>query len=227
MKRVLVIAAHPDDEVLGLGGTIAKLSQNGAQIHLLIVTDGSTAQYRDSDDVAQILRRKKEETKKAADILGISSVTYADLPDMQLDTVSHIRLNQVISDEIEAVCPDTVFTHFAGDINLDHRLVFESTMVAVRPVSDSSVRQVFSYRVPSSTEWAPACTERAFCPNYFVDISSQFDQKKAAVLAYQTELRGELHPRSLRGVEIADAQIGITVGVRYAEAFILVRQIDR
>ena len=134
MKKVLVIAAHPDDEVLGMGGTVAKLVAEGVECHLLIVTDGSSSQYRESDDLVKIIEDKKQETKRCADILGFKSIIYGELPDMKLDCTPHIAINQIIEKVIEEVRPDTVFTHFWGDVNKDHQEVYKSTLVAVRPV---------------------------------------------------------------------------------------------
>ena len=151
MKRVLVIAAHPDDEVLGVGGTVAKLTAQGVECHLLIVTDGSSAQYRDMDDLQAIIDAKKLETKGCADILGFKSIHYGEQPDMRLDTTPHIQINQVIERVIDEIRPDTVFTHFWGDVNLDHQNVYKSTLVAVRPVMGQVVKELYCYRVPSST----------------------------------------------------------------------------
>ena len=170
MKKVLVIAAHPDDEVMGLGGTIAKLSAQGVECHLLIVTDGSSSQYRESDHLGEIIEAKKIETKNCADILGFRSIHYGELPDMKLDMTPHIVINQVIERVIDEVQPDTVFTHFWGDVNRDHQEVYKSTLVAVRPVMGQVVKELYCYRVPSSTEWTPNKADTMFMPNYFVNI---------------------------------------------------------
>ena len=155
MGNILVIAAHPDDEVLGMGGYIAKAVSNGEKVHLLIVTDGSSAQYANSKELTKIIESKKAETKEAARVLGISSIMYGDLPDMKLDTIAHIEINKVIEKAIETVKPDVVFTHFWGDVNKDHQKVYESTLVAVRPVPGQIVKEVYCYNVPSSTESVP------------------------------------------------------------------------
>ena len=134
MKKILVIAAHPDDEVLGMGGTIAKMTAEGAEVHLLIVTDGSSAQYRANDNLKEIIENKKAETRACADILGIKSVIYGHQPDMKLDVTPHIQINAVIEEAVGSIGPDSVFTHFWGDVNVDHQNVYRSTLVAVRPV---------------------------------------------------------------------------------------------
>lgn len=226
MKKVLVIAAHPDDEVLGTGGTIAKLVNDGATVDVLIVTDGSSAQYRDSDHLAEIIEAKKKETRNCADVLGVHDIYYGELPDMKLDTTPHIRINQVIEDVIDKVQPDAVFTHFWGDVNCDHQNVYKSTLVAVRPVMGQVVKELYCYRVPSSTEWTPNKADTMFMPNYFVDIEQYAEQKYKAIACYSTELREYPHPRSVQYLRENDKVVGLRVGLLAAEEFVLLRKLD-
>ncbi len=226
MKKVLVIAAHPDDEVLGVGGTIAKLSAAGVECHLLIVTDGSSSQYRDSDHLHEIIEAKKLETKGCADLLGFKSIHYGELPDMKLDKTPHIAINQVIEKVIDEVQPDTVFTHFWGDVNRDHQEIYQSTLVAVRPMMGQVVRELYCYRVPSSTEWTPNKADTMFMANYFVDIKMFADQKYKAFACYSTELREYPHPRSVQYLREADKAVGIRVGLLAAEEFVLLRKLE-
>lgn len=226
MKKVLVIAAHPDDEVLGVGGTIAKLSSTGAECHLLIVTDGSSSQYRDSDHLHEIIEAKKLETKGCADLLGFKSIHYGELPDMKLDKTPHIAINQVIEKVIDEIQPDTVFTHFGGDVNRDHQEVYKSTLVAVRPVRGQVVKELYCYRVPSSTEWTPNKADTMFMPNYFVDIEKYAERKYEAFACYSTELREYPHPRSVQYLRETDKAAGLRVGLLAAEEFVLMRKID-
>ena len=225
MKTALVIAAHPDDEVLGCGGTVARLSAEGVKCHLLIVTDGSSSQYRDSDHLHEIIESKKLETKNCADLLGFKSIHYGELPDMKLDTTPHIRINQVIEEVIDKVQPDTVFTHFWGDVNCDHQNVYKSTLVAVRPVLGQVVREVYCYRVPSSTEWTPNKADTMFMPNCFVDIEKYAEQKYNAFACYLTELREYPHPRSVQYLRENDKVVGLRVGLLVAEEFVLLRKL--
>lgn len=226
INKILVIAAHPDDEVLGLGGSIAKFADMGKEVHLLIVTDGSSAQYRGSSQLEEIFQKKKKETENCAKILGIRSISYGGLPDMRLDTVPHIEINDVIERVIERVQPDTVFTHFWGDVNVDHQCVYHSTMVAVRPLASQVVKKVYCYSVPSSTEWSPSLTQTMFMPNTFVDISGKYAQLKYDALAcYETELREYPHPRSVEHIEKQDNAEGLKMGMETAEKFVLLRSI--
>lgn len=226
MKRVLVIAAHPDDEVLGMGGTITKLVKNGCMVDVMIVTDGSSSQYRNSDHLAEIIEAKKMETRNCADVLGVRDVYYGELPDMKLDTIPHIMINQTIEEVIGKVQPDTVFTHFWGDVNCDHQNVYKSTLVATRPVMGQVVKELYCYRVPSSTEWTPNKADTMFMPNFFVDIEEFAEQKYKAFVCYATELRDYPHPRSVQYLRETDKAAGIRVGVSAAEEFVLLRKLD-
>ncbi|MBQ7252456.1 MAG: PIG-L family deacetylase [Kiritimatiellae bacterium] len=225
--RILVVAAHPDDEVLGMGGTIAKLAANGAEIKLLIVTDGSSSQYRGNPDLPAIIEAKKEETARCAAILGIREILHGGLPDMRLDITPHVQINQIIESAVESFRPSVVFTHFSGDINADHQRVSHSTLVACRPTASQCVKRLYFYSVPSSTEWnAPAATN-AFLPNVFFDISGPCaDLKYRAFACYGTELRPYPHPRSVQYLQNADAAVGNRVGLPSAEAFMLVRSVN-
>lgn len=224
MKKVLIIVAHPDDEILGMGGTIAKWASEGAEIALLIVTDGSTSQYKDHSNLNKILERKKVETKKAADIVGISHIYYGGLPDMRLDMTAHTLVNNAIENVIDEFDPEIVYTHFDGDVNKDHQCVFQSTLVACRPVPGQKVKELYSFSVPSSTEWSPQNSKTCFNPNLYVNIEGEFAEKKYAAMAeYKTELRAFPHPRSVEALRILDQANGIQVGLSCAESFVIHR----
>lgn len=223
--KILIIAAHPDDEVLGAGGTIARLSSEGNEIYVLIVTDGSSSQYADADDLKQIIKNKTIETDRCASCLGVKKVYYGGLPDMKLDTIPHIAINKVIEKTIEEVRPEIVYTHFWGDVNVDHQNVYKSTLVAVRPVFGQIVKELYCYRVPSSTEWTPNKPDTMFVPNVFVDIADFSDRKYKAFGEYATELRDYPHPRSERYLKEIDRATGLQVGLMAAEPFMLLRKI--
>jgi LmbE family N-acetylglucosaminyl deacetylase len=223
--KVLVIAAHPDDEVYGMGGTIAKLSAEGNEVHVLIVTDGSTTQYKNSPKLKAIINKKKEEVKYANDVLGVTKVHFGELPDMRLDNTDHVEVNSVIENVIREVKPEVVYTHFYGDVNLDHQYVYKSTLVAIRPVPNQSVKELYCYRVPSSTEWAPQTVLDTFMPTVFVDISKYCLKKYEAIKLYETEIRNYPHPRSVEYVEKIDRATGLKCGIGTAEEFMLLRKI--
>ncbi len=220
--KILVLAAHPDDEVYGMGGTIAKLSDSGHHVYTLILTEGCSTQYSGNEEIIDI---KKEEANLANEILGVKKVFFCDLPDMRLDSLDHVEINKNIEKYMEIIEPDIVFTHHNGDVNKDHRLIFESTLVATRPVLGSSVKKVYTYQVPSSTEWGAPLENDVFIPNTFIDIERYTDKKRLAIEAYKSELRDFPHPRSVKAVQIYDQAAGIKVGLEYAEAFCLIRAI--
>lgn len=224
--KILVIAAHPDDEVYGMGGTIAKLSTNGCEVHVLIVTDGSTTQYKNSKNLMEIINDKREETQIANNILGVRKIHFGELPDMKLDNTAHIEVNSVIEKTIREVKPEIVYTHFYGDVNLDHQCVYKSTLVAVRPIPGQLVKELYCYRVPSSTEWSPQIPLSIFSPNVFVDISDYDYKKYEAIKAYKTEIRDFPHPRSVEYVKRCDCATGLKCGINSAEEFMLLRKIS-
>lgn len=223
--KVLVVAAHPDDEVYGMGGTIAKIAARGDEVHVLIVTDGCTAQYAGRPDLPDIIEKKHAEALEANRILGVKQVHFGAFPDMRLDAVPHVEVNRLIEETVDAVQPEAVYTHFYGDVNLDHQMAYRSTLVAVRPVPGQRVRELYCYRVPSSTEWSPQLGHTAFLPNVMAEISGFEDAKERALLAYQTEARAYPHPRSPRYVRETDRARGLEWGMGPAEAFWLLRMI--
>ncbi len=222
--KVLVIAAHPDDEVYGMGGTIAKLCKQGHDLYVLILTEGCSAQYKDQP---HLIEEKKNQAYEANAILGVKKVVFGDLPDMKLDTLEHLEINAVIEEAIRELEPEVVYTHFYGDVNKDHRCVFESTMVAVRPVHSQCVREVYCYQVPSSTEWAANVAQSIFIPNVFEEISEYYDKKQDSILVYSSEIRDYPHPRSLKVVELYDSALAKRNGLELSEGFMLIRKVAK
>ena len=217
----LVIGAHPDDEVLGLGGTIARRAAEGEDVCVLIVTDGSSTQYPGDEDKR---RQKDEELRACCRILGVREVVHGQLPDMQLDGVRHSELNDFIGEHIAKWQPDTVYVHYP-DVNRDHVRIFESTLVAARPTPGATVRRLLLYPTPSATEWDVPVIKRPFVANSHVDIDAYLDTKIEALKAYGTELRAFPHPRSPQAIRAIAAAAGIKVGLRHAEEFMLIRDI--
>ena len=223
-RKTLVVVAHPDDETLGAGGTIRRLADGGTRVDLLVVTDGSSAQF--GDDIAARGRRNAH-LDKACGILGIYRRIVLDFPDMRLDTVPHIELNRAIGKVAAEESYDTILTHHPGDVNKDHEQVFNSVMVVARPLPDTSLRNVATFFVNSSTEWGAPLANGAFLPNLFVDISTTIDSKLEALASYEDELRGSPHPRSVEAVRARAKTVGSEVGVGHAEAFQLIRGLVR
>ena len=222
-QTILVIAAHPDDEVLGCGGTLAKLAGEGAEIHLAFLADGVGARSTGSAPVTPELTQRRQAAQAAARILGAASVHFDDLPDNRLDSIPLLDIVQRVEALIDRHRPGTVFTHHAGDLNLDHRRVHQAVMTACRPQRGHPVRTLLCFEVPSSTEWQPPGSGAPFTPHWFVDIGATLARKLATLDAYAVELRDWPHPRSRQGVEHLARWRGATVGCEAAEAFMLAR----
>jgi LmbE family N-acetylglucosaminyl deacetylase len=221
MTRVLVVAAHPDDEVLGMGGTIAAHTDRGDALRVLVVTDGSSAQYPGDADIRA---RKEEEARRAAAELGIDDYVHLDLPDMRLDTLEHVAVNRVIEEHVRDFGPEVVYT-VHPDVNADHRVLFDSVAVATRPTPGHPVRRLLTYAPTSSTEWTPAAVNW-FVPNWYVDVTATLERKVAAFAHYETERREYPHPRSERAIRAAAEFHGTACGLELAEPFVLVRGIE-
>ena len=218
--KVLVIAAHPDDEVIGAGGTIANHVKRGDHVYLCVVTKAYPPEWSE-----EIIKVKRQEVLNVSEILGIKQVYFLDLPTVKLDTIPQKELNEHISKCVKEVQPEIVYTTPRGDVNKDHRLVFEATMEATRPIPRSPIRKVLCYELLSSTEWAGPFIENAFTPNVYVDISETLEIKLKAMSAYKTELKEYPHPRSLEAISAFAKMRGSSIGVNAAEAFMLVREL--
>jgi len=221
MTRVLVFAAHPDDEVLGMGGTVALHVERGDEVRIVVVTDGSSTQYPGDEDTRA---RKESEAVRAAAELGVTDYVHLDLPDMRLDTLAHVVVNRVVEEHVSAFAAERVYTPHP-DVNLDHRTLFDSVAVAARPVPGQTVRRLLTYAPTSSTEWTPAPLNW-FVPNWFVEITGTIEKKIAAFAHYETERRAYPHPRSERAIRAAAEFYGSSCGCEHAEPFVLVRGLE-
>ena len=227
VNRVLVVAAHPDDEVLGCGGTIARHAEAGNEVQVLIAAEGATSrqQQRNRMQVAEELSVLALAAQKAGSLLGAVGVELLDLPDNRLDSIDRLDLIKLVEERINLHQPDVVYVHHAGDVNVDHRRLHEAVVTACRPTPGHPVRRLLSYEVASSTEWQPPGSAAAFQPNWFVDISEQWQRKREALEAYASEMRPWPHARSLEAVEHLARWRGAQVGAEAAEGFCLLRQL--
>ena len=216
MSKVLVIAAHPDDEVLGCGGTIARLASEGSHVEILILGEGATS--RDDGGRAEV-ERLQADARAAAQVMGAANVRFASLPDNQFDTIPLLDVIKEIESVIEEVQPEVVYTQHGGDLNVDHQITFRAVMTAVRPMKGRSVRALYAYEVASSTEWAFQKFEPVFRPTCFVDISETLEQKIEAMAAYEGESRSAPHPRSPEVLRAMATVRDSAAGLKAAEAF--------
>lgn len=227
MDSVMVVAAHPDDEVLGCGGTIARHADAGDQVQVLIVAEGATSrqQQRDQGQATEELSALALAAQQAGAILGAQGVELLDLPDNRLDSLARLDLIKRIEERITRHQPQVVYVHHAGDVNVDHRRLHEAVVTACRPTPGHPVRRLLSFEVASSTEWQPPGSAPAFQPNWFVDIAAQWPRKREALVAYASEMRPWPHARSIVALEHLARWRGAQVGVKAAEAFCLLRQL--
>ena len=227
MKKVLIIASHPDDETLGCAGLIAKETLNGTDFFVLFIGEGSTCRFDDpnSDEALASITDRNQNAEKAMQILGVNEYSFNNFPCGRFDTLPIIEINKVIEKIISEYKPDTIFTHSSNDANSDHRICYESTIMATRPGALNSVESVFSYEVLSSSEWS---FDNAFKPNYFIEIGRKELSKKCEALeTYGAEVREFPFRRSSKGVEILAMLRGMQSGFHYAEAFKLIRTIKK
>ena len=224
-KTILVVAAHPDDEVLGCGASIAKWAAAGDLVHILIMAEGATSrsQVRDRDSKRKELSSLVKSAHKAGNVLGANSVKLLDFPDNRMDSLDRLDVIKAIETEIEQIKPDTVVTHHCGDVNIDHRITHEAVVTACRPQPDSSVRCLLAFETASSTEWQTSQSSIPFQPNWFEDISTTLDRKIKALKAYDSEIREFPHSRSYKSLKYLAHWRGASVGVDSAEAFMLLR----
>lgn len=223
----LVVVAHPDDEVLGCGGTIARLADEGHNVSVLIVAEGVTSRVSSHERETKIskLSELKNCAEKANAILGSASVKIWNFPDNRMDSIDLLDVVHIVRDEIARRRPQILFTHHGGDVNVDHRIVHDAVAVACRPQPGHPVRQLLFFEVPSSTEWRPPGLIGGFLPNCFYDIDRYLERKLDALRAYSTEIRPFPHPRSVQAVGHLARWRGATVGFHAAEAFMVGRTI--
>ena len=225
-RSVLVIAAHPDDEVLGCAGTIARHTNAGDDVHIALLTDGVSSRGVEQAHEEEILRRRAS-ANNAAKILGANPPHFLDFPDQRLDSLPLIEIVQAIERLAAPLQAETIYTHSVGDLNLDHRLTYAAVLTAFRPMPGQSVSAIYGFEVLSSTEWNFGASSVAFQPTRFVCISDVLSCKIEALEAYNEEMRKFPHPRSYDAVRALAALRGATVGLEAAEAFSVLREVVR
>jgi LmbE family N-acetylglucosaminyl deacetylase len=227
MNVALVIAAHPDDEVLGCGATIARLADEGWAVHVVIVAEGATSRGTKRDPVKHVeeLSGLARCAEMANHILGSKSVKLLSLPDNRMDGMELLDVVKIVEVEIEHHQPVMVLTHHVGDVNVDHGIIHNAVITACRPQPGHSVKTLLFFEVPSSTEWRPVASGMQFAPDYFYDVTNSIDRKLEALNAYAPEMRKFPHSRSVEAVAHLARWRGATIGSVAAEAFMLGRAI--
>lgn len=221
---ILVVAAHPDDEVLGCGGTIAKFSSQKQDVHILILGEGITSREIETfTDQKKEIRKLKNDAQKSAEIMGAKSISFESFPDNMFDSVPLIDLIKKIEFYIDTFRPNTIFTHHGGDLNIDHACTFRAVLTAARPLPESFVKTLVTFETLSSTEYSFGKTGHRFEPNLFIDIQPFLKAKIEAMEAYKGEIRHFPHPRSSKAIKNLAYSRGSTAGLTACEAFSIIR----
>lgn len=222
-KKVLVFAAHPDDEILGVGGTLSKHVIEGDKCSVVILGEGITSRYINKSENKN---KEKEDLYKnsyaAKAIIGYEKLYFEKFPDNRFDQLDILDIIKIVEKYIKKIEPDIIYTHYLYDLNIDHRITSEAVMTASRPIGDKYVKEIYCFNTLSSTEWNFSSKEK-FSPNYFVDITSTITIKRDAMKCYIDEIREFPHPRSIEGIEIQAKNNGIIVSRPYCEAFEVMR----
>lgn len=229
-KRIMVVVAHPDDELLGLGATMNKLiAESNVTTHVVILGEGITSRSdsRDLSKWEKELEIHRNNIKSAQQAIGYHSVSCYDFADNRFDTVALLDIIKVVEKEKQAFQPDMIFTHHGGDVNVDHQRTFEAVVTACRPMENENVKTIICFETPSGTEWRASSDPRHFVPNLFFKVSQDnIDSKIKGMESYEFEKRKYPHPRSPEALKIQAQRWGVAVGGDFAEAFVLIRSIS-
>lgn len=227
MSVILVVAAHPDDEILGVGATIAKRVREGDIAYALILGEGQTSRGQTRNEIDQVVVEElHKNTLESAKVIGYREVFFENLPDNRFDHVDLLDIVKRIEKYIGHLKPDIIYTHHEGDLNIDHQISARAVITATRPIGEYSVKEIYEFETVSATEWNFGGKEKCFRPNVFVDVEDTLDKKCCAMREYKTELCEYPHPRSIEMLEVVAKKWGGTIGKRYVEAFELIRKVN-
>lgn len=222
MNKILVVAAHPDDEILGAGGTLIKHVARGDDVYCLILGEGMMArQGKTKNDVSGL----QKASLKAGRIIGFKKTHFSNFPDNSFDSVSLLKIAQEVEKHIEKIRPSLIYTHHQNDLNVDHRLSFQAVLTACRPCGENTPKEILTFETLSSTEWQTK-NNKMFMPNLYENISGTISKKIKALKEYKTEMRRYPHSRSVEGIRILAQYRGLESGLKFAEAFCLIRKIS-
>lgn len=226
MSNILVIAAHPDDEILGVGATAAKRAAQGDTVRALILGEGQTSRWENRQEAPEsTVADLHRDTLAAAACIGYERVSFADFPDNRFDQVDLLELVKHVERGLKEFAPEVVYTHHGGDLNIDHQRTSQAVLTAARPTENCPVKELYAFETLSSTEWNFSYTQ-PFCPNVFEEVGPFLQAKLDAMRCYGSELCAFPHPRSLEGIQSSARKYGTIIGREFAEAFMLLRMIQ-
>lgn len=229
-KRILVVVAHPDDELLGLGATMNKLiNEQNCKVRVIILGEGITSRSdeRDPEQWKEELKIHRQNIEQARKAIGYQSVGIYDFPDNRFDTVALLDIIKVIEKEKEIFKPEIIFTHHAGDLNIDHQKTFEAVITSTRPMKGEKVHTIITFETPSGTEWIASSDPKQFIPNLFMEVSEEnLNAKIKGMESYEFEKRAYPHPRSPEALKIRASMWGVSVGNNFSEVFNIIRTIN-
>lgn len=225
--QILVVAAHPDDEILGCGATIPKLIDSGHQVDVGILGEGITSRYDKREDADQaLIETLQNQAREVSELLGVHQLFLRELPDNRFDSVDMLDIVKIVEAMIEQSDPDIVYTHHDGDLNIDHQITHQAVLTATRPLPENSVKEIYGFEVLSSTEWNFGSEKTHFSPNVFQNIGGYLDQKIEAMSEYSQEIDKFPHPRSPESIRNLAKHRGSTAGLEVAESFELIRKLQ-
>lgn len=223
MKKIIVIAAHPDDELLGTAGTLMCLISKGYKVKIIFLCDGISSRYTNQKNVKTLIDQRKKQAIKVSALCKFDEPVFANFPDNRLDTIPLLEVVKFIEKEIKKFKPSILITHNENDLNIDHKLTFKSVITATRPSTKTFVKSIYCFETPSSTENNFSGIKTSFNPNIYFDITKVMNKKLKILKIYKDELRKYPHPRSLESVKVLARYRGTQIGTQYAEAFYLIR----
>jgi LmbE family N-acetylglucosaminyl deacetylase len=228
-NRILVVAAHPDDEVIGCGGSVRKWHDEGGKVSALILAEGAASRKEKGADAKSEVEALRTQARNCAKIIGYDDIVFEDFPDNRMDEPDLLDVIKVVERYVKTYSPKMVITHHYGDLNVDHRIAFQAVLTACRPIKGGggdSVKSSYCFETLSSTEWNFPYHKNGFSPNTFIDITGTISAKLRAFGCYQSEMRRAPHPRSVESIKAANARWGSVIECNFAEAFEQIYRIE-
>jgi LmbE family N-acetylglucosaminyl deacetylase len=220
-NKVLVVAAHPDDEILGLGGKLIQHVKEGDEVYCLILAEGVTSRGSGREEVEKL----RDQCREAGKIIGFKEIFFSNFPDNKMDSVPLLDVVKDVEKHLNTVKPSIIYTHHKGDLNIDHRTAYNAVITACRPCNKLCPREIYTFESLSSTEWQ-VDDAKAFIPNVYMNIENEIEDKIKAMKVYKSEIRQHPHSRSEKGIRVLAEYRGLQAGLKFAEAFRLERKIE-